>query len=248
MQYNWVVLNHATDSIVKLHNNVECMTRAYCCVFCFCLCVFVIIWYYCWYCNWPFRRRKYKLSGRCMAAILCILAYVCVSCCATDLIGPRPPHYWGFLITHTHTYTHTAPPFYTHTHTHTHTHRTALNEWSARRRGRYLHNIQQTQQTNIHALSGIQFQEPRGFRPTPWWSVACVCYTTQFQSPTSNVPDVIIILRPLYYYYYYSMFGIKKQEFGAVCIDSRLIRFPASLPHTFDLYRYFVDLISPHLP
>ena len=43
--------------------------------------------------------------------------------------------------THTHTHTHT------HKHTHTHIHtlsRTPLNEWSARRRGRYLHNTQQT--------------------------------------------------------------------------------------------------------
>jgi hypothetical protein len=36
-------------------------------------------------------------------------------------------------------------------HTHTHTHgRTPLNEWSARRRGLYLHNTQQTQQTNTY--------------------------------------------------------------------------------------------------
>ena len=43
----------------------------------------------------------------------------------------------------------TPTPTHTHTHTHTHIHsrtpgRTALNEWSARRRGRYLHNTQQT--------------------------------------------------------------------------------------------------------
>ena len=30
--------------------------------------------------------------------------------------------------------------------------RTSLNEWSARLRGRYLRNIQQTRQTSIHAL------------------------------------------------------------------------------------------------
>jgi hypothetical protein len=48
---------------------------------------------------------------------------------------------------------------HTHTHTHTHTHarsRTPLDERSARRKGRYLHNTQQTQQTNNHALSGIR--------------------------------------------------------------------------------------------
>jgi len=30
MQYNWIVLNQATDSVLKLLNNVEGMTRAYC--------------------------------------------------------------------------------------------------------------------------------------------------------------------------------------------------------------------------
>ena len=38
--------------------------------------------------------------------------------------------------------------------------RTPLNEWSARRRGRYLHNTQQTHETNIHAPSGIQTRDP----------------------------------------------------------------------------------------
>jgi hypothetical protein len=32
MQYGWIVLNHATDPVLKLLNNVECMTRAYCLV------------------------------------------------------------------------------------------------------------------------------------------------------------------------------------------------------------------------
>jgi len=50
--------------------------------------------------------------------------------------------------------------------THTHTHRkttvgkSPLNEWSARPTGRYLHNTQQTQQKNIHALSGIRTRDP----------------------------------------------------------------------------------------
>jgi hypothetical protein len=35
---------------------------------------------------------------------------------------------------------------------------TPLDEWSARRRGRYLHKTQQTQGTNIHVLSGIRSQ------------------------------------------------------------------------------------------
>jgi hypothetical protein len=47
------------------------------------------------------------------------------------------------------------------THTHTHTPaRTLLNKWSARRRGRYLHNTEQTQETNIHGLSRIRTRNP----------------------------------------------------------------------------------------
>ena len=34
--------------------------------------------------------------------------------------------------------------------------RSPLNKWSARRRVRYLHNTQQMQETNIHALHGIR--------------------------------------------------------------------------------------------
>jgi hypothetical protein len=46
-------------------------------------------------------------------------------------------------------------------HTDTHTlGRTPLNEWSARRRGRYLHNTKQTQETNIHDFSGIRTRDP----------------------------------------------------------------------------------------
>ena len=49
----------------------------------------------------------------------------------------------------------------THTHTHTHTHgRAPVTEWSARRRGRYVHNTQRTQETNIRALRGIRTHDP----------------------------------------------------------------------------------------
>jgi len=34
--------------------------------------------------------------------------------------------------------------------------RTPLSEWSARRRGHYLHSTQQAQETNIHTLSGVR--------------------------------------------------------------------------------------------
>ena len=47
------------------------------------------------------------------------------------------------------------------TDTHTHTHNMSpLNELSACHKGRYPHNTQQTQETNIHALSGIRSLNP----------------------------------------------------------------------------------------
>jgi hypothetical protein len=39
--------------------------------------------------------------------------------------------------------------------------RAPLNEWSARCSRRYLHNTQQTHETNIHALCGIRTRDPR---------------------------------------------------------------------------------------
>ena len=66
----------------------------------------------------------------------------CIFCDATAQIGPRPPHF-GFRY---------------HTQLDTHT----------RRRGLYLHSTQQTQEMNIHALSGIRIRNPsksRGFKP-----------------------------------------------------------------------------------
>jgi hypothetical protein len=57
---------------------------------------------------------------------------------------------------HTHTHTH----FLTHSLTHSLTPgRTPVNKRSARCRGRYRHNTQQTQQTNSHALSGIRTRD-----------------------------------------------------------------------------------------
>ena len=49
-----------------------------------------------------------------------------------------------------------------HTIRHIHTlGRTPLNEWSARCRGRYLHNTQHTQEKNIFAFSRIRTRDPR---------------------------------------------------------------------------------------
>jgi hypothetical protein len=55
------------------------------------------------------------------------------------------------------------------TDTHTHTHdRTSLNELSARRRGRYLHNAQQTQDQHPFSLrdSNMLFQKSSGCKPS----------------------------------------------------------------------------------
>ena len=60
------------------------------------------------------------------------------------------PHCWGFWITNT--IRHTSHPA------------ELLNVWSASRRGRYLHNTQQTQETNIHAFSGIRTPDPSNSR------------------------------------------------------------------------------------
>jgi len=48
------------------------------------------------------------------------------------------------------------------THTHKHTHdRNPLNQWWDRRRSRYLHDIQKTQQTEIHTVSGLWTYDPK---------------------------------------------------------------------------------------
>ena len=46
----------------------------------------------------------------------------------------------------------------TRTQTHTSS-RTPLNEWSARHRGRYIHNTQQTRETNIQSHRGIRTRD-----------------------------------------------------------------------------------------
>jgi len=51
--------------------------------------------------------------------------------------------------------------------THTHTPGTTpVNEWAVRRRGSYLHKTQQTQDTNIHALTGIRTRDPSNETPS----------------------------------------------------------------------------------
>jgi hypothetical protein len=67
--------------------------------------------------------------------------------------------------------------FTAHTYTHTHAHsRSPPDQWSARRTGRYLHNTQQTQETNTHTVCGIRTRDlsnpaagdARFRRPSHW--------------------------------------------------------------------------------
>ena len=79
-------------------------------------------------------------------------------CDATAKFGPRLSHLLRFL-----DHTQLAKRARAHAHTHTHARargRTPLNEWSARPRGRYLHNTQQTQRTCIYALGVIRIAVP----------------------------------------------------------------------------------------
>ena len=62
-------------------------------------------------------------------------------------VAQQPPHCWGFYSARTHTRAHTHD-------------RAPLNEWSARRTGRYLHNTEPTQDTNIHVPCGIRTRSP----------------------------------------------------------------------------------------
>jgi hypothetical protein len=70
---------------------------------------------------------------------------VFILCGAKAKRGVRPPHCWGFCITKL--YTHAAG-------------RTPLHDWSARRRGHYLHDPERTQETNFHAISEIRTHDP----------------------------------------------------------------------------------------
>ena len=89
-----------------------------------------------------YRAHKYtsinvNLSSRKIGVQFCFLG-------ATAHIGSRPPFRWGFYIQHNWT------------------HPVGLR-WRGDQlvgRGRYLHNIQQTQQSNTHALSGIRIHVP----------------------------------------------------------------------------------------
>jgi hypothetical protein len=74
----------------------------------------------------------------------------------SDLFLPTHCKYRGILL---YLITLRGPP-HTHTHTHTHNGRSALDEWSARRRDQYLYNTQHSQQTNIHATGGNLTRSP----------------------------------------------------------------------------------------
>jgi hypothetical protein len=106
--------------------------------------------------------------------------FSCLRC--NPQLGPRPPHF--FYLSRSHTIRHT------HTHTHT-SGRTPLNDQSARRICRYLRNKQQTQETNIHALSGIRTprsQQSREIRPTPSPQATGISsFTLQMVTPVAQL-------------------------------------------------------------
>jgi hypothetical protein len=89
-------------------------------------------------------RNPYHLNKRLRPTPERLLQYDTVSyiCVTTAQLEARLLGYWGFLITQTYTFG-----------------RTPLNESSAPYRGRYLNNTQQTQETTIHALSGIRTRD-----------------------------------------------------------------------------------------
>jgi hypothetical protein len=70
---------------------------------------------------------------------------------------------------------------------HTHTHgRTPLNEGSARRRGRYLHNTQQTTETNIHVFKGMRTQSNRRLIPHDQRDTNAITTTTTTTNNNNN--------------------------------------------------------------
>jgi hypothetical protein len=98
-------------------------------------------------------------------------------CGKTAQVVPRPPYFEAYK---------------SHTMRHTHTRYDPSERVIIRRRGHYLHNSYQTQETNIHALSGIRTREPRiqeAVRPSG----------SAFQG---HFPPQFFV-RQLYYYYYY---------------------------------------------
>jgi hypothetical protein len=95
--------------------------------------------------------------------------------------GPRPPHCRGFTITLRHT-----------------AHgRTPLDEWSVRRRDRYLYNTQHSQETDIHAPGGIRSRNPSKrtaadprLRPRGHWDRHCWrgCKHEQWRWSKTDIP------------------------------------------------------------
>jgi len=98
-----------------------------------------------WKENLVFQALKLVINASvCRVVAVCVMRET-VSVCCNGLESPPPPSQ-----THTHTHTHGGTP---------------LKAWPPRRIGRpYLQNTQQTQETNIHAFSGIRTRSPS--RPT----------------------------------------------------------------------------------
>jgi hypothetical protein len=78
----------------------------------------------------------------------------------------------SFSVSVSHNYTHTVG-------------RTPLNERTAHCRGRYMHNIQQVQETTLHVLSGIRTHGPNN-QATAHLRLRPYCYQDRQSSPYSG--------------------------------------------------------------
>jgi len=112
-------------------------------------------------------------------------------------------------------------------HTHTHTHgRTLLNEWSAGRRGRYIHNTQEKQEMNILALCDIRTRNPSINQAAAGLSLRPHGHRDR---AVSNMPDQFILKAIRIYYrfkknYQHQLFLSKEQSWKFHFLPKVLIR------------------------
>ena len=71
--------------------------------------------------------------------------------------------------------------------------RTPLKEWSAYRRGCYLHNIQLTQDTNVYAFSGFRTSDPSNQASSRPPGTALTCITCTFNLSVASVWEQIAV-------------------------------------------------------
>jgi hypothetical protein len=99
-------------------------------------------------------------------------------CGATAEVGPRTAYSWGSSITHK---AHTSG-------------RTPLDKWSVRRRGRFLHNTQPAQETNIHALNRIRTRDPSSQTALDRTATGIVCTALLHKNVSTSQPFVLLLV------------------------------------------------------